>query len=270
MVLEICDGGNLSELISHRPDVALQKRVANHMLKGIAAIHAKQIVHRDIKPENFMLASGQDGPVVKLCDFGLSAIADAGPLIIRAGTLAFMAPEQHNRQEYHCPIDVWAAGCILYMLLHNGKHPWLHNDIVDLEGINKGMPENTSRMRLCNLFRTADDAGTDLSRKMLNSNPCRRPTASQAAQHSWFPKVEESQLSWSSGDRVSYTSPNTGCQVLREVLTWSTEAGLIVLRDDCLEIESVGTSDVEKISVEKPVIPKLEDWLIDSSAAVLV
>jgi serine/threonine protein kinase len=194
MVLECCDGGDLSDLFMRRPSAVLQKRIANHMLMGIEAIHARQIIHRDIKPQNYLISNRQDGPVCKLCDFGFSEIANAGPLTMSVGTPAFMAPEQHNREEYHFPVDVWAAGIVLYMLLHAGKHPFLRGQTIDFVGIKKGKLEYANKIGMRNRLRSRVDFGKDLARKMLNSNPRLRPTASQAAQDAWFSMIEQSMM----------------------------------------------------------------------------
>jgi serine/threonine protein kinase len=68
------------------------------LCKGLAAAHANGIVHRDIKPENIILVErgGRTG-VVKLVDFGISAMMAAGPPTSAsriAGTPHYMAPEQ--------------------------------------------------------------------------------------------------------------------------------------------------------------------------------
>lgn len=45
------------------------KKLAFQMLKGLAYLHAQDIVHRDIKPENLLV--GKDHRL-KICDFGFA------------------------------------------------------------------------------------------------------------------------------------------------------------------------------------------------------
>jgi len=48
----------------------------------------------------------------------------------KCGTPAFMAPEQHlmpaRSRGYSFPVDVWAAGLCMYMVMFGGRHPFLN------------------------------------------------------------------------------------------------------------------------------------------------
>ncbi|HEY0135466.1 MAG TPA: serine/threonine-protein kinase, partial [Nannocystis sp.] len=96
--------------------------ILRQLCKGLAAAHAQGIVHRDIKPENIILVSrgGRDG-VVKLVDFGISAMlaagAGAGETSRISGTPHYMAPEQVQGQPFDGRLDMYAVGCVAYELL---------------------------------------------------------------------------------------------------------------------------------------------------------
>merc|ERR550525_942597 len=97
----------------------------NYILSAIAFLHRKGICHRDVKPDNFMVAKG----TLKLADFGLATFVPPGKLLKdKCGTPAFMAPEIHSLPKrspgYGFPVDVWAAGVTMYMILHQGQHPF--------------------------------------------------------------------------------------------------------------------------------------------------
>ncbi len=96
--------------------------ILRQLCKGLAAAHAQGIVHRDIKPENIILVSrgGRDG-VVKLVDFGISAMLAAGAAPGESsrisGTPHYMAPEQVQGQLFDGRLDMYAVGCVAYELL---------------------------------------------------------------------------------------------------------------------------------------------------------
>ena len=57
---------------------------------------------------------------VKIVDFGLSAVFHLDNNKndnLKAGTLAYMAPEQAIKQSYSKKVDVWACGMVMYQLL---------------------------------------------------------------------------------------------------------------------------------------------------------
>ena len=49
-------------------------RLMTEVLDALAAAHRRGIVHRDLKPQNIVLVMADDGPHVKLLDFGIGAL----------------------------------------------------------------------------------------------------------------------------------------------------------------------------------------------------
>jgi serine/threonine protein kinase len=47
------------------------------------------------------------------------------------GTIAFRAPEMFEKVCYNESIDMWAAGCVLYIML-SGKEPFYSKFMIDL------------------------------------------------------------------------------------------------------------------------------------------
>ena len=85
--------------------------IARQLCAGLAAAHEHGVLHRDLKPANVML----DGAgKVRLMDFGLAAVGAVED--IRAGTPAYMAPEQLLGREVTVRSDIFALGLVLYEL----------------------------------------------------------------------------------------------------------------------------------------------------------
>ena len=61
MVMELCEGGNLAEILSERlPDMRLDELEARDLMRQVfdvfRKIHALGYVHRDIKLENLFIS----------------------------------------------------------------------------------------------------------------------------------------------------------------------------------------------------------------------
>lgn len=123
IIMECLSGQPLDDLLRRGP-LELQRSLAilSGVTAGLAHAHSRGIIHRDLKPSNvFILPDGK----VKLLDFGLARLASSlGLDLVRAGTPAFMAPEQWRGQPQDMRTDTWAAGLLLYELLTGGlPHP---------------------------------------------------------------------------------------------------------------------------------------------------
>ena len=92
------------------------------LCEALAYVHDQGIVHRDLKPSNVILR--QDGGAV-LIDFGLVSrqLATSGRERVeiavgsRAGTRAYMAPEQLHREQVDARADLYALGCLMFEVL---------------------------------------------------------------------------------------------------------------------------------------------------------
>jgi serine/threonine-protein kinase len=110
--MEFVDGEDLAALlrrIGHFPEErGLQ--IARQICAGLAAAHERGVIHRDFKPANVMLDAGGK---VRITDFGLAGVTGES---IRAGTPAYMAPEQLAGSEVTARSDIYALGLVLYEL----------------------------------------------------------------------------------------------------------------------------------------------------------
>lgn len=114
--MEYVDGEDLKTLLSRIGRLPVDKatQIARQLCAGLAAAHAKGVLHRDLKPANIMLdGRGQ----VRITDFGLAALRiEIQGNEARAGTPAYMAPEQLQGREASVRSDIYALGLVLYEL----------------------------------------------------------------------------------------------------------------------------------------------------------
>ena len=91
----------------------------SQIASGLSAAHQRQLIHRDIKPANIWICEGTGR--IKILDFGLARIADEESSLTQTGMLAgtpnFMSPEQSRGMELDPRSDLFALGCVMYLLL---------------------------------------------------------------------------------------------------------------------------------------------------------
>jgi predicted Ser/Thr protein kinase len=132
LVMELLEGETLQQLWKRRDrrmPVPEALQIADAMLDTLGAFHKVGIVHRDIKPANIFI--NKDG-VVKVLDFGVARMREAGGDHTRAGTAlgtpSFMAPEQAMglTDSIDGRADIFSVGASLYAILsgqrlHQGR-----------------------------------------------------------------------------------------------------------------------------------------------------
>lgn len=55
--------------------------------------------------------------ILKLCDFGWSAIFDTDMKKTFCGTLDYVSPEMKDKGEYTTSVDIWSIGVLTFQLL---------------------------------------------------------------------------------------------------------------------------------------------------------
>jgi serine/threonine-protein kinase len=133
IVAELLKGEELGEYIERLGKVPMSDavRIARQVCRALAAAHAQGIVHRDVKPENVFLTGDiarLDDATVKVIDFGISKVANAGGESLTKtgmvmGTPDYMAPEQARGDKVDSRADIYAVGAILYRAL-TGRKPF--------------------------------------------------------------------------------------------------------------------------------------------------
>lgn len=162
--MEYIDGENLASLLNRIGRLSTEKAldIARDLLAGIAAIHQHGLVHRDLKPANIML----DGRGrVRITDFGLAVLA--GEQGERAGTPAYMAPEQMAGQEVTPRTDMYAVGLVLYEVF-TGKSAFNEG----LKRARNGNPVPPSQ-----IVEGIDPTVERMILQCIEKDPAKRPTS---------------------------------------------------------------------------------------------
>uniref|UniRef100_A0A8C3AYH1 calcium/calmodulin-dependent protein kinase n=1 Tax=Cyclopterus lumpus TaxID=8103 RepID=A0A8C3AYH1_CYCLU len=154
----------------------------NQILESVSHIHQHDIVHRDLKPENLLLASKMKGAAVKLADFGLAieVQAEQQAWFGFAGTPGYLSPEVLRKDPYGKPVDIWACGVILYILLVGYPPFWDEDQHKLYQQIKAGAYDFPSPE-----WDTVTPEAKNLINQMLTINPAKRITADQAIKHPW-------------------------------------------------------------------------------------
>jgi hypothetical protein len=170
--MEYVDGEDLASVVRRigrlSPDKATE--VARQICAGLAAAHERGVVHRDLKPANVML----DGAgKIRITDFGLAGLAASiQGADIRAGTPAYMAPEQLSGKEVTTKSDIYSLGLILYEIL-TGKRAFEASTLPELIKLREqGTITNPST-----LVRDLDPLIERVILRCLEIDPSKRPVS---------------------------------------------------------------------------------------------
>ncbi|UXI16995.1 Kaptin [Sarcoptes scabiei] len=201
LVMEYC-GSDVCDLYDH-----IQKRndgngleedeakfIFRQICQAIFYCHSLKIVHRDLKPENILIIVNKDNDsakdeittTVKLIDFGFSnEWCEDEMLRTSCGSLAYSAPEILLGDKYDGPkVDIWALGCILYILLY-GRNPFMQfNDnetLIRILDCSFAIPEKSS----------VSEISRNLIFNLLKKDPNERLSIEQILNHRWLKETNE-------------------------------------------------------------------------------
>uniref|UniRef100_A0A8C7K7S0 calcium/calmodulin-dependent protein kinase n=1 Tax=Oncorhynchus kisutch TaxID=8019 RepID=A0A8C7K7S0_ONCKI len=185
LVFDLVTGGELFEDIVAREyySEADASQCINQILESVHHMHQHDIVHRDLKPENLLLASKLKGAAVKLADFGLAidVQGDEQAWFGFAGTPGYLSPEVLRKDPYGKPVDIWACGVVLYILLVGYPPFWDEDQHKLYQQIKAGAYDFPSPE-----WDTVTPEAKNLINQMLTINPAKRITADQALKHPWI------------------------------------------------------------------------------------
>ncbi|KAK9515271.1 hypothetical protein VZT92_025931 [Zoarces viviparus] len=140
IIQELATGGDVFDWILDQGNYTERdaSNVIRQVLEAVAYLHSLNIVHRNLKLENLMYYTENNHNKVVLRDFYLSRFEN-GAMTEPCGTPEYLAPEVVARHRYGRPVDCWAVGVIMFILL-SGNPPFydeteeentdLHNRII--------------------------------------------------------------------------------------------------------------------------------------------
>lgn len=216
LVFEYVDQ-NLLEILESSPngtEVRLRQKdqTRNYIFqlcKAIDYCHRLDVIHRDIKPENLLVSANH---TLKLCDFGFARTIPQkiGALTDYVATRWYRSPELLlGTANYGKEVDMWAIGCIMGELTDGQPLFPGESEIDQLYVIQKVLgplsseqeeafhrnphlngykfpeisrPETLERHYLNKL----DSVALSFMRGLLDMNPRRRMTVTDALQHPYF------------------------------------------------------------------------------------
>lgn len=115
ILMEICEGGDLKDILEKGLTENRSKDLMKQLVRAYLHLLKFSIVHRDIKPTNILIST--DG-VLKLIDFGLSKVLAMDLTKTMCGSPLYMAPEILYKQDYDSTADIWSMGVLLYEMTY--------------------------------------------------------------------------------------------------------------------------------------------------------
>ncbi|XP_062411111.1 calcium/calmodulin-dependent protein kinase type II subunit beta isoform X5 [Sardina pilchardus] len=184
LLFDLVTGGELFEDIVAREyySEADASHCIQQILEAVLHCHQMGVVHRDLKPENLLLASKCKNAAVKLADFGLAieVQGDQQAWFGFAGTPGYLSPEVLRKEAYGKPVDIWACGVILYILLVGYPPFWDEDQHKLYQQIKAGAYDFPSPE-----WDTVTPEAKNLINQMLTINPTKRISAQEALKHPW-------------------------------------------------------------------------------------
>ncbi|XP_030534633.1 putative dual specificity tyrosine-phosphorylation-regulated kinase 3 homolog isoform X3 [Rhodamnia argentea] len=193
--------------------------ITRQCLEALDYLHQMGIIHCDLKPENILIKSYRRSEI-KVIDLGSSCFKSDN-LCLYVQSRSYRAPEVILGLPYDQKIDIWSLGCILAelcsgevlfpndgivmilarmigmlgpidqeMLEQGQETPKYFTEEYDLYYINEEtnqleyiIPEESS---LEGHVQVSDTGFLDFLRNLLEIDPNRRPSASEALEHPWL------------------------------------------------------------------------------------
>ena len=247
LTMEFVDGEDLASLMRRigrlPPDKGVE--IARQLCAGLAAAHEHSIIHRDLKPANIML----DGRGrVRITDFGLADLAaEIEGADARAGTPAYMSPEQFAGGDVTPKSDLYSLGLVLYEIF-TGKRPFDASSIEEMARLrDKSAPTAPSQF-----VKELDPLIERVILRCLEKDPAKRPTSALQVAAA-LPGGDPLAAALAAGETPSpeMVAASGETEGLRPAVAWLLLAGIIVLVTAAVLL-SAQTMLYRRVPLEKP------------------
>jgi hypothetical protein len=171
--MEFIKGEELASLLRRIGRLPADKAVeiARQLCAGLAAAHDNNVLHRDLKPANVMIDA--DGNV-RITDFGLAGLAEEIHRDeVRAGTPAYMAPEQLSGEEVSVRSDIYSLGLVLYEVF-TGKRAFEAGTLDELLRLRQSQTQPSTPS---SIVKEIDPLVERVILRCLEKNPKDRPAS---------------------------------------------------------------------------------------------
>ncbi|KAG5275353.1 hypothetical protein AALO_G00146480 [Alosa alosa] len=162
--------------------------VIRQVMEALAYLHSLNIVHRNLKLENLVYFNRLKHSKIVISDFHLAKLEN-GLIKEPCGTPEYLAPEVVGRQRYGRPVDCWAVGVIMYILLSGNPPFYDESDDDDYENHDK----NLFRKILAGDYEfdspywdDISDSAKNLVVRLMEVDQDLRITAQEAVNHEWI------------------------------------------------------------------------------------
>lgn len=158
-------------------DICISRDIFKQLLSAVSYLHDQGLIHRDLKPSNIFFA--QDG-TIKIGDFGLVSCFTTistnrefrknhcfSDNTSFAGTELYMSPEQLQNKSYDFKVDIYSLGLIYIDLL-----------VPFITQMERYKTLNNVKNGIIS-FSELEKKELELIKKMLSSDPVKRPSANQ-------------------------------------------------------------------------------------------
>jgi len=195
IIMEYLEGQALDACAAERTLPLIEiVQILYDMCAPLGAAHAAKIIHRDLKPSNVFLCKQPDGSTfLKLLDFGLAkqsysldGVTEQTSKATVAGTPDFMAPEQAQGKAISPRTDLYALGCIGYVLT-TGQLPFLGQTPFDVMVAHVRQPVPRASAKKPDLPPALDE----LLFRLMQKKPDDRPPSADAVRDALFPILEQ-------------------------------------------------------------------------------
>ena len=170
IVMEYCELGDLENYLKNNKEEAKQnyKDFSLQILNILKVLRNKKIIHRDIKPENFIMKKNKDKIIIKLCDFGTSAISE-GKSKLYIGYHKYKSNifkqwyikynKERDQKAFFNPFneDLFSAAIILYRIYNNGDFPKFTQEYIRGEVANSLFTKFTKDIQAFNDYFNTED-----------------------------------------------------------------------------------------------------------------